>query len=57
MTKREQQLEKELNAAGALCAAQWTKIKRHEKQIARLEKRIDALESRLKLADLAGVKA
>ena len=56
MSQNERRLERELDAAGALCSAQWTKIKRHEKQIRRLEKRIEALESRLKLADLAGVK-
>ena len=56
MTKREKQLERELDAAGALCSAQWTKIKRHEKQIARLELRIDTLENKLKLAGLAGAE-
>lgn len=57
MTKREKQLERELDAAGALCAAQWTKIKRLERQVKRLDGRIAALESRLKLADLAGAEA
>ena len=44
MTQKEKRLERELDAAGALCAAQWTKLKRHEKRIARLETRIDSLE-------------
>ena len=47
MTQHERLLERELDAAGALCAAQWTKIKRHEKKIARLERRIAALETKL----------
>ena len=54
MTERERKLERELDAAGALCSAQWTKIKRLERKIGRLELRISRMESRLKLADLVG---
>ena len=47
MTKREQQLERELDAASALLSVQLMKIQRHEKKIARLERRITTLEKKL----------
>ena len=50
LTSRERKLERELDAAGALCSAQWTKIKRLERKIGRLELRIATL------AELAGIK-
>ena len=57
MTRREKQLERELDAASALLSVQLMKIQRQAKQIDRLKKRIEKLESRLKLADLAGAEA
>ena len=58
MTKREQrQLEIELRAARQLGGFQLEKLQRQKKTIARLERRVEKLESRLKLADLAGAEA
>ena len=58
MTKREQrQLETELRAARQLGGFQLEKLQRQKKTIARLERRVEKLESRLKLADLAGAEA
>ena len=56
-TRHELDLENQLSAARKLCGFQLEKIQRLKAEIRRQKKRVESLESRLKLADLAGAEA